>query len=187
MKKIMSLDKVVLFKYKASYRGHDNPERYYLAHPELHHLTRRELSIRDWDLYKSLLKWGEISIVPVQRNQRYALARHPKSEIEKIIMASYEESRGVALIATNPFYYSENCVFKYWREAGLKIRKRRSLDQRHIQEIINAYQSYDGNALQASQYTGYSQCTILKYWKQAGLKTRSAGRPRKIPKKIILS
>lgn len=183
MKNPMGLEEAVLTKNETRrhYTKEYSPKDWYLDHPELHNLSRTALSLEYSGLYRSLLRWGQINVIPAQKEYvAHGKIRYSPSEIEKIV-ASFEKFNGIALRASRYFSCGINSVLRYWRNAGLKIAGHRfsgiRLSDEKVKEITDAYQTYRGNAAHASKNTDYSPGSILKYWRRAGLTIRRKGRP----------
>ena len=100
-----------------------------------------------------------------------------ESDIEKIV-SSYDKYGGSGAKAARNLPYHHITILKYWRAAGLKIRKGRHdpvLPASKVKRIIEAYEECNGNASEAARRLSHSSRTISNYWKKAGLLLEKGG------------
>ncbi len=99
------------------------------------------------------------------------------------IVAIHAEVNGNSSAASRVLHYSDGTVIKYWREAGLPLRKpgvHRTLTGEQIEEIVAAYEPCGGIVSQAARLLSHSIVTITKYWRAYGLYPAVRGLNRKL-------
>lgn len=96
----------------------------------------------------------------------------------KRIKAAYKASEGkptnaAGLLAEEGIHVSQETISKYWKRAGLKVKKggshcrgSRGLSREEVSYMMKAYARYDGDHILASRSMPYHSKTIRRYWDQ---------------------
>jgi len=109
----------VSFRPRRMYQDQTPWEFYADNAPAYEDLTRWQLSVFDFGLYRSLARTDMLQYaVPSDRDYKGAGRRLTQSQIDEILKA-HKTYKGVALEASKHLPYSLTTIWRHWRKNGL--------------------------------------------------------------------
>lgn len=161
------------FRIKFGPRRYDgNPLAFFRANEEIYgRMSRSQLRHFDHALEVALRQAGQLSeAMPSER-----LHKLSQEAVDNII-AAHSSCNGNALKAAQNLSYAPATILRYWKQAGLLIRRRgkheHNLTEEQVKMVNQAYDVSGVNSCKAAKYLGIHSSTIIRYWKQAGLQIR---------------
>ena len=137
---------------------------------------KNDLKFQEWQLLVSKSRSRTSKSSEQRVNNAY---REFDEECKKEIISAHRAFSGIVSEVCKHLGYSRNTIIKYWMEAGLTPRGRKTIGEDDKRKIEEAFVTYNGSAEEATKHVPYSNTTLMKYWKIMGLKIRSSGGQKK--------
>lgn len=120
----------------------ENPLSYFKEHYPDGSITRAELAVKDQGLYRALFRHKQMDeAIPERATQGSELNFVKEDSHLKIITEAYAIYNGNASKAHKHLPYSVYTFLKYWKNAGLKIRKRGRQKKERLSTLTRLYVS----------------------------------------------
>ena len=137
-------------------------------------LARGRLAKLDGGLYWSLGHYGQLDeAIPTKRSNG-----HGEVDVQKVI-AAHPLYDGNASEASRNLPYVPQTFLKYWKEAGLPIKKPGQWSKASRDEIIASLKKHNGNQTAVMEELGCSKYAVRKHRRDALLKATGRQFPRR--------